>query len=58
MYYFQQTTLLHSSCKELNMDDVGILFQNNKKHQAKQNTTKSQVTVPKQAKPPMNTRTN
>lgn len=30
MYYFQQTTLLHSSCKELNMDDLGILFQNNK----------------------------
>lgn len=40
------------------MDDVGILVQNNKKHQTKQNTTKSQVTVPKQAKPPMNTRTN
>lgn len=39
------------------MDDVGILFQNNKKHQTKQNTTKFQVTVPKQAKPPMNTRT-
>lgn len=37
MYYFQQTTLLHSSCKELNMDSLGILFQNNKN--IKQNKT-------------------